>query len=169
MSDPNFIDLQFVLGSGLSSRLIAWYGQGFGGWSHVDAVLPDGTLLGARDDKVGGQPAGVRIRPPFYEKWKRRTGVRIATSAQLAKIGNDWLLTQIGQAYDDAAIRGFITARPDHDAGRWICSALQRGRLAVMGVAGACSQVPVSQTTPDSLFQVVTLGLSGRVIVDTVA
>ena len=111
----------------------------------------------------------MRIRPPFYEKWKRRTVVRIATSAQLAKIGNDWLLTQIGHAYDDAAIRGFITDQPYHDAGRWICSALQRGRLAVMGVAGACSQVPVSQTTPDSLFQDVTLGLSGRVIVDTVA
>jgi hypothetical protein len=53
------IRLQFVLGTGLSSQAIAWFSAGH--FSHVDAVLPDNRLLGARSDVVGGKPPGYRF------------------------------------------------------------------------------------------------------------
>ena len=72
------ITLQFVLGADLASRAIAFWGQGYGGFSHVDAVLSDGTLLGARNDVAGDQPAGVRIRPANYETWARKERLELA-------------------------------------------------------------------------------------------
>lgn len=160
------IRLQFVLGSGWSSRLIAWYGQGFGGWSHVDAVLPDGRLLGARSDTVGGQPPGVRIRPANYERWKRRTLVEIPCTSAEETGWVGWLRQQVGYEYDKAAIIGFILGRPAHTPHHWICSACQRGALEAVGKLHPCDLIPDSETTPDALFQVVTEGIGGIVVED---
>ena len=152
--------LQFVLGSGLSSRLIAWYGQGYGGWSHVDAILSDGSLLGARSDKVGGQPAGVHVRPPGYERWVRTQVVDIPSTPTEDFLWERWLRTQIGAPYDQQAIISFALGRRSHGEGRWICSALQTGALyQVRKLHGL--PVPDSQVTPDALFLIVTAGLGG--------
>jgi hypothetical protein len=125
---------QFVLGDDWSSEFIAWYGQGYGGYSHVDAILPDGSLLGARSDSVGGQPPGVRIRPPNYEKWKRRAVVTLQSTDQQAQAWRDFLKSQIGLGYDKADIIGFIIGRPMSTPGHWICSALQMDALEVVKV-----------------------------------
>jgi hypothetical protein len=54
------IKLRFVRGLDFSSRVIAWFSAGH--LSHVDAVMPDGSLLGARSDVIKGIPTGVQIR-----------------------------------------------------------------------------------------------------------
>src|SRR4029077_1703728 len=43
-------------------------------FSHVDYLLPDGNLLGASDQGpkspcIAGNPQGVAIRPPHYQKF----------------------------------------------------------------------------------------------------
>jgi hypothetical protein len=160
------IRLQFVLGASLSSRLIAWYGQGYGGYSHVDAVLPDGRLLGARSDAVGGVYPGVRVRPAHYEKWVRRTVVELQVTEGRARAWVETLQRQVGCQYDKQAILGFILGRREHTKGHWICSALQTHALKRVHLL---HQVPIldSQVTPDNLFTLVTAGLGGQVI-DTV-
>ncbi len=143
---------QFVLGAGLSSRLIAWYGQGWGGYSHVDAVLADGRLLGARSDQVGGQPAGTHIRPAGYERWKRRTVVTLeCTPAEYA----GWeaaLRAKIGTPYGKWDIVDFILGRDNHQDGHWICSALQINALQHIRRVPYPLSIPAHRVTPDDLL-----------------
>src|SRR5579859_5987874 len=103
------IRLQFVMGRGLSSQAIAWFSAGT--VSHVDAVLPDGRLLGARFDKVGGQPPGVRIRPPNYEPWKSRNLYTLDVTPVQESRFYDFLTDQLGKPYDFTAIFGFGLGR----------------------------------------------------------
>lgn len=133
---------QFVLGQGVSSALISWWGQGYGGWSHVDLLLPDGTCLGARSDVVGGKPAGVQVRPPAYETWKRRTVLTLPCSVEQEAAGIAFAMSQVGCPYDKADIWGFVLGREQHTAGTWICSALQ------LGVARAAPVIPPLHITP---------------------
>jgi hypothetical protein len=156
------IRLQFVLGSALPSRLIAWYGEGYGGYSHVDGVLSDGRLLGARNDAVGGQPPGTHIRRPEYEKWVKRAVMTLdATDAEYA----DWeasLRAKIGTPYDRASIIGFITGESQHADGHWICSALQVNALQHIKRVPFPLPVPAHQITPNSLLLIVaTIGAQG--------
>jgi len=144
---------QFVLGDDLFSEAIAWYGEGYGGYSHVDALLPNGSLLGARNDVVGGKPAGVQIRPPEYERWKRRAIVELACTSIEFSLWQGWLISQIGQKYDKAAILGFLTGKADHTDGYWICSALQTGALEEVKRIPKLI-VPPQQVTPNTLLVV---------------
>lgn len=157
---PASIKLSFVCGADLSSRLIAWYGNGYGGFSHVDAVLPSGELLGARDDAIGDAPPGVQVRPDNYEKWIRRTIVTILCTQEQAVAWERWLRSQIGKPYDSGAIWGFIFGTPSHEQGHWICSACQTGALKQAGLLHPFS-VPDSQVTPDALFLMSTAGIGG--------
>jgi hypothetical protein len=161
------IRLQFVLGKALSSRLIAWYGQGYGGYSHVDAVLSDGSLLGARSDRITVKdghtyPAGVQIRPQGYERWVVRTTVELPCDPLLTIRWEHYLRDQVGEPYDKQAIVGFLLGQRAHAKGHWICSALQRKALRRVTLLHYCP-IPESQTTPDALFQLVTAGLGGAV------
>lgn len=156
------IRLQFVLGSGVSSRLIAWYGNGYGGYSHVDGILKDDRLLGARSDVVGGQPAGVHIRPPGYEKWAKRTIVTLDSTDQEY---DDWeasLRAKISTAYDKSSIVGFITGKQEHTAGHWICSALQVNAQQHIKRLPFPLPVPAHQITPNSLL-LIDAAIGGKV------
>jgi hypothetical protein len=133
---------QFVLGHGLSSQAIAWWGQAYGGWSHVDLLLPDGTCLGARSDAVGGKPPGVQIRPHAYEAWKRRTVLSLPCTAEQAAAGETFARDQVGMGYDKDDILGLILGIPLMQAGHWICSALQ------LAVAEAAPVIPPMHVTP---------------------
>ncbi len=148
------IRLQFVLGSGLSSQVIAWFSSGH--FSHVDAILPDGSLLGARSDVItplGGGPvvkAGVQIRPPFYEHWKERVVMSLpATDAQTDAF-LEFNHQQLGKAYDKTAIWGFISGRDWRDPQDWFCSELQ---AAALEVSGRCPNLyaPRNKITPAAL------------------
>lgn len=157
------VRLQFVLGTGWSSRLIAWYGQGSNGYSHVDAVLPDGTLLGARYDAVGGKPPGVWIRKPGYERWLRRTVVELPTTELKAITWERLLRRREGAQYDPEAILGFLLGYNAHQQGHWICSALQVEGLRQVHLLHA-GATPAHQITPNTLFELVTTGLGGQVL-----
>jgi uncharacterized protein YycO len=146
------IRLQFVLGADWSSRLISWYGQGYGGFSHVDAVLSDGSLLGARSDVVGDQPAGVQIRPSNYEKWKRTQMIALQTTEKQASDWEAWLRSQVGMPYDKADIIGLIIGSPIMTAGHWICSALQFQAEKNVGIFPADMPLIDQQASPNTLL-----------------
>jgi uncharacterized protein YycO len=145
------IRLQFVAEKGWSSDLIGWFGAGH--FSHVDAVLDDGRLLGARSDKVGGQPAGVHIRPPDYLKFSRRVVFTIpATPAQEIDFAA-FETAQIGKPYDSMAIFAFVVDRDWRTDDSWICSELVARALEVGKVvpklfldASKISPVPLALT-----------------------
>lgn len=145
---------QFVLGEDLSSQLISWYGQGYGGWSHVDLILPDGHLLGARSDRVGGAPPGVQIRTPDYAKWKRRTVLTLPCSPVQASTAVNFAVSQVGTQYDGMDILGFILGRELATKGRWICSALQ---LVVAETAAVIPHLHVTpqQCPPNMFFSII--------------
>jgi hypothetical protein len=116
------IQLQFVCEAALSSRAIAWFSAGH--LSHVDAVLDDGNLLGARDDRVGGKPSGVQIRPQGYIKFSRRVVMTVPTSPLQSKSFYTFLISQIGKPYDKEAIWAFMFNRNWRADDSWICSEL---------------------------------------------
>lgn len=117
----------------LSSKAIRYFTDAANGFSHVDAVMPDGSLLGARDDAVGGKPPGVWIRPQGYERWTRRVVLTLAVPTPVAAAWIRVLVAQLGKPYDDDAILGFVLGRVWHGKGKWICSALQTHGLRAAG------------------------------------
>lgn len=121
------VDVQFVLGYGFASGIIAFGGAGGKvGISHVDFVLRDGTgrLLGARSDVIQGIPAGVQVRPPYYEPWKRQIRVRIPCTAQQEHACYAFAWRQRKKPYDHSAIWAFALDRDFHEDNAWICSEL---------------------------------------------
>lgn len=157
------IRFQFVLGASFSSRLISWWGSSYNGFSHVDSVLSNGDLIGARSDKVGGKPPGVQVRPPNYEKWKRRVVVEIQVAAWQEKAWEKWLKGQVNKPYDKAAILGFILGIPLHDRGHWDCSACGYGSTKAIKLATKCP-IPDSSISPNSFFFLCTAGLGGSIV-----
>lgn len=144
------IALQFVAAPGLASRAIAWWGNGWHGYSHVDAVLPSGELLGARSDRVGGKPAGVQIRPQGYERWLRREVLVLPASPSQAAEWIDFLVRQVGRPYNQAGIIDLALSRAATANGHWFCSQLQCAALETVRVLPSLG-VPPARITPDTL------------------
>ena len=120
------VTAQFVLGYGLISSLISYRG---GRYSHVDLVLPDGRLLGARSDKIGFIPPGVQIRPPVYDHWKICDRFSLDCTKQQADTFYDFGIDQIGKPYDKIGILGFIADRDWREEDAWFCSELLTAAL----------------------------------------
>ena len=116
------IRLQFVREPHFTSRIIAW----FGAWhfSHVDAVLPNGRLLGARADAAGGKPPGVHVRPVGYHAFDRCSIMEVPATWRQSQDFYEFLYDQVGKPYDHKAIWGFIINRNWRDPGSWFCSEL---------------------------------------------
>ena len=114
------IKLQFVCEAAITSRMIAWFGAGQ--FSHVDAVLPDGRLIGARNDVAGNIQPGVRIRPPGYHKFTRRVIMDVPATPEQTKKFYDFMLAQQGKPYDREAIWAFLFNRDWREDDSWICS-----------------------------------------------
>lgn len=145
------VRLQFVLGAGWTSRLIAWWGSGYSGFSHVDAVLDDGSLVGARYDDVGGKPPGVQRRPAGYEKWKRRVVVTFPHTEAIYPMWEKGLLARVGAPYDPFDIIGLILGIPLSSPGHWICSACQSDELQSVMLLPSLP-IPPQQITPNTLY-----------------
>jgi hypothetical protein len=118
------IAIDFLAGTGFSSRLIEKYGGGPGYYSHCASVLADGRYLDARDNVIDGVPAGVRIRMPTTETWIRKQRATLQVTPQEYADWEDNLRAKITTEYDKSAILGFLEGRSIHEAGKWICSAL---------------------------------------------
>jgi uncharacterized protein YycO len=139
------ITLQFVCEDAISSKIIAWFGSGH--FSHVDAVLDSGDLLGARSDKVGGKPAGVQIRPPDYAIFKTRAIMKIQASHLQSYRFYEFLNSQVGKPYDETAIWAFFTDRNWREPDSWICSELQAAAGEASGVLPKLALTP-NKITP---------------------
>ena len=130
---PGFIRLRFVTGSEAISAVIRF---ATGHWSsHVEAVMPDGTYIGAHAS------GGVLARPPDYDAatWTHQLFVDLPCDdpPQFEK----FLRGKIGTPYDPAAIRGFALRSNEHVPMHVICSALQVLALRSCGFFG----VPIAQ------------------------
>ena len=126
------IVLQFAAQDNLPTALIELYGHGFP--SHVDLVLPDGGLLGARIDADGAPAAGVQIRKPGYANFTRIERWGIPVSPPVEAKYYELARAQIGKPYDWQAIAAFAVGRDWRNPDAWMCSELQ---------TWLCEQAPV--------------------------
>ena len=143
------ITLQFSRVGGPETWAIAAFERGW--CSHVDAVLPDGSLLGARCDAIGGQPPGVRIRPAGYEAWTRVEIVHLPATAEVEAAFWSFLHDQVGTPYDELAIAGFAFDRDWRNPAAWFCSELIARALEVSRWLPALLSCAVNEITPRDL------------------
>ena len=137
----------------MGSRAIQIFSRGWP--SHVDHVLGDGTLLGARSDSVGGKPPGVQIRPANYEVWTKTQSIRLNATAAQETAWLNFLTAQIGKPYDFEAIAAFAIDRDWRNPEKWFCSELAAAALE------ACKWFPkplasvANEITPRDLLLVI--------------
>lgn len=101
------IKLQFTRGKGPVAWAIRWFT--WSSYNHVDFVLSDGSLLGA---KASG---GVRVREPL-------AGKKVTYTVDAPESVLYAAQSQIGKSYDFMAIVGFLFRRRWHRPNRWFCS-----------------------------------------------
>lgn len=142
------ITLRFVREPCLSSDLIAWFTQGH--LSHVDCITKSGKALGARSDRVGGEPAGVWVRPADYAAFALVTCFELDATPAQEKAFYQFLNAQIGKPYDHRAIWGFVTGRDWREPDSWICSELQAAALEYAGIVPKL-YVAANKITPNAL------------------
>jgi hypothetical protein len=144
------IVLQFVGSDDLGSAIIEY--KGGGPYSHVDLVIDDGHLLGARSDEIGGAPAGVQIRPADYEQWAHIARITIDANEFQAAAFWAFAKEQIGKPYDETAIAAFIFGRNWRNPDSWFCSELGAACLESAGVFSHPVAAPVNKIDPSGLF-----------------
>ena len=110
------ITLQFVSDTGLAADVIQWYTRSV--WNHVDIVMPDHTLTGARAE------GGVQNRPANYRRFARVKRFQTALSVEAEKEFYLCLAEQIGKPYDWTGIINFVVDRDWRNPDHWFCSEL---------------------------------------------
>lgn len=143
------IVMQFAGSSSLTSRLIQWFGHGQ--FAHVDTVMPDGTLVGARNDVMAGYPAGVQIRGADYQKGYKLKKVAIPCTDAQQKAYYEFVLDQVGKPYDSLAIAAFAAGADWSNRDAWFCSELNTAALQHCGWLKPLSEPP-NKIDPDSLL-----------------
>lgn len=146
------VTIQAVAAKGFFSWVIETAGYGAHGWSHIDIVLPDGRLLGARTDYPVNGKTGVQIRPAGYgaNEWKRRRRVSFKVPAARAADAYAFAEAQTGDPYARDDIWAIATGQPDDPQGRWICSMLAGAFLLKAGAIDDPG-MPMSQMNPNCL------------------
>lgn len=112
---------------GVVSDAIATYTHGWP--SHVDVVMPDGQLLGARSDVCMGVPAGVQLRPPNYAVFSKTERISFPAIALEETAFYAFLSLQYGKPYDKLAITGLALDRDWRSPYHWFCSELVMAAL----------------------------------------
>lgn len=154
------IDLQFVAMSDPGSEAIRLFERGWP--SHVDAVLPDGSLLGARSDGIGGQLPGVRIRPANYETFDQRLVVSLACEPAIEGAFLAFLRAQLGKPYDKLAIAAFAVGRDWRERDAWFCSELIAAALEACGWFPKPLANAANEITPRDLLLTVSPWVASR-------
>ena len=128
------ITLRFVSSNDMVSRIIRGGELGFP-YQHVEAQMPDGSLLGAHAS------GGVQARPADYDKdYIQDLYVTVPCLPDAVAIFHDFLRSQIGKPYDMGAIAemadGFVTGEAPNwpSSPSWICSALQTAAMLTAGI-----------------------------------
>lgn len=86
--------------------------------THVDCVLPDGRLYGAR------MHGGVQARLPDYTKFKQTKILYLQTTREQENAFYSFLDAQLGKPYDWTAIFAFVVNRDWREDDSWFCSEL---------------------------------------------
>jgi hypothetical protein len=146
------VTLQFSRMNDLGSDFIRLYDHG--SWSHVDNVLPDGSLLGARDDTCGGKPEGVQIRPDGYLPFTATKRVVLMCTTTQSDVWLSFIQAQIGKPYDETAIAGFVLNRDWRRDDSWFCSELACAALETSKIFPFPLAAQANKVTPDDLFLV---------------
>lgn len=130
---------QFSYERDISGVFIKWGTRSC--WSHVDAVMEDGSLLGAR---IKG---GVQIRKPDYAPFTATQKYCIKT--ELADKFYDALRSQVGKPYDWRAIISFALGDRDwRETDSWFCSELQIWAAEVAGFFDRKLLIEVDRLSP---------------------
>lgn len=140
------IRLQFVEGTDLGSKAIQVFERGWP--SHVNAVLPDGSLLGALLD-------GVKIRPADYDHWPKQQVVSLHTFPDEEDAWYSFLKAQVGKPYDKLAIAAFTIQRDWREPDSWFCSELIAAALEACGFFPGKLSTPGNEITPRDLLLLV--------------
>lgn len=132
---------------------------GFGPFSHMASILADGTILDARDNEIGGVPAGVQLRPTGYlDTYPAAATFEAPTPCHYAS----WeaaLRSQLLKPYDMRGIEDFaegtFTGRyldPNYAAGAskaWFCDELAAWAAILSGdIPEPPPWVPLFTQTP---------------------
>lgn len=144
------MQLRFVDGHDFVARAIAAGEYGF--WCiHVDAVMPDDTLLGAHLD------GGVLARPSGYDAGQRTREliVSLPSTAEQDDAFHAFLRAQIGKPYDLTAIAALVLGRDWTEADSWFCSELQAAALVHAGWFPAAPATAFAKITPRDLLLMV--------------
>ena len=130
------IILRFVNHRIIGSYLIDF--QSMGRYSHVEALTPEKTYIGAHAD------TGVQARPMGYDAgtFDREKFLLLPAVSDISAKFYHYLKAVIGEPYDFGAIAGFVAHFDIHQKHRVICSALQA--LALRG----CQYLPVPLPVP---------------------
>lgn len=113
--------------------------------SHTEAVLRDGTIIGA-------YPGGVARQPNDWDATSTdQMFVDVPCSAPTIEAWENWLVSKIGTPYDFAAITGLALHRDMHTEGTTICSALMIDGLRHLGIVDEKLFDADHQTTPHML------------------
>lgn len=148
------ITLRFVTVPGLTSDLIARGQLGVAFPTHVEALMPDGTLLGAhlRD--------GVQARPRDYDAttWYWQHYVQLPATDDQAAAFYQGLRSQVGKHYDSEGIAAMAAGallggivRDWKAPDTWFCSELQAYELEQASIIGPLP-VCASHVTPLMLY-----------------
>ena len=143
------IVLQFVGAADLGGSLINWFDHG--PFAHVDSVMPDGLLLGARSDVWANCPAGVQLRPHDYMPFKNPCRAVLDTDDSIADAYYSFLMDQIGKPYDMTGIVGFAVGRDWRNENAWFCSELAAAGLEECGFLKHQLIQPANKIAPDDL------------------
>lgn len=114
---------RLVQGRALLSRIIGWFGGG--GYAHADVITREGFLRGARDDRIGGKPAGFYDRPSDYLNGTllKATVFNIPVTDAQEKKYWEFSDAQLGRPYDSRGILGIAFGERNwHDPSAWFCS-----------------------------------------------
>lgn len=155
------IRLRFVWGYDPLSALIRAGERDGDCPTHVDNIMPEGTMLGAHLD------GGVQIRPPGYDAapTMRDLVVLVPWASDIQQSAWEaFLLAQVGKPYDATAIAGVALNRDWREPDSWMCSELAAAALEQSGWLSRLSTQD-NHVSPRDLLMV----LSGRLPIITPA
>jgi hypothetical protein len=156
------IKLQFSRSTELVSLLIAKACRSQ--FSHVDAVLEDGNLLGASDSPnapvIVGNPSGVAIRPPDYQPFAIRRIAHVYVPARVEIRFYASLHAQLGEPFDNSAMHAVFSGKPDNgrnwkDDGAWFCSELKAWAFEEAGALDVPPLISKDRVTPPDLLLII--------------
>lgn len=130
----------------------------YGFWaSHTEAVMPDGTLLGAHYD------GGVQARAANYDagKFVREEIVALPADDAMTDAFHAFLRDQVDKPYDLEAIVALVAERNWQAPDSWFCSELQAAALVACGWFTGPLATEFNHITPRDLLLIV----SGRVAI----